>query len=322
MTDSPPPPPTARPPLRLRPFVLRTGMVDFAARGFRTEPAPTRATLQGSARAFLAGFNAELAVPPAAAPTFGDVPPDRRGFAAEGAGMAAALLDLLNPGRGGRLAVLRAAHDDRHAYLIQVGVGWALAKLRRRHLGRLGADAPLLRWLAYDGRGFCEAFFAGDRAVRRWAEHPASCPRTCDIRHQGLGRSLWFRACGDPATVAAHIGRLPARHHDDAWSGVALAAAYAGGVAPQALVILRDLAGPHRAALAQGAAFAAEARRHSGHVGAHTDTAVQILAGVDVPTAAAWTWQARDGLDRPGAGAGDYRAWRLRIQHQAASVRP
>ena len=300
---------------------LRPGLVDFDRRGFRTASPGTRQVLEAAAGAFLTGFNLELAGPAGQAPDLAGLPAHRRGFAAEGAAMAAALLDLLNPAGGRRLAALNRVHADRHVYLIQVGVGWAMAALRRRRLGRLGADLPLLRWLAYDGMGFCQAFFASPRRLRRWIRHPAGgCSATCDIRYQGLGRSLWFRECGDPDGLARHIAGLPPRHHGDAWSGVALAACFAGGVEPGAYQHLSEIAGRHRPAIAQGAAFAAEAWRCSGHPPPHARAGVAALAGVDLAEAAQWTVTARHGLDRAGAGAADYRRWRLRIQQAAAGA--
>lgn len=288
-------------------------MVDFAERGFRTTPAGSRAALERSAGAFLDGFNAQLAQPAARAADLAPIAPHHRGFAAEGAGMAAALLDALVPAGPRRLRTLRRAYDDRYAYLIQVGVGWAMAKLHRNRPPRTTTDAPLLRWLAYDGLGFCQAFFASPRRLRRWSEHPASCPATCDIRYQGLGRSLWFRACADPDTLAALVATLPERHRGDAWSGIALAATYAGGVVPAGLDHLARLAAPYRAEAAQGAAFAAEACRLSGVIPAHAHEAVRVLAGTSVETAARWTWRARGGLDRPNADATDYRGWRRAV---------
>ena len=307
-------------PLRLRSFRLTPAVVDFDRRGFRSGRFETRAVLEAAAAAFISGFNEELAMPPGVAPVLNDLPEHRRGFGAEGAGMAAALLDLVNPVGGRRLAAVRAAHDGRYAYLIHVGAGWALAKLHRRGLGSLASDAPLLRWLAYDGMGFCQAFFAGPRQLRRWAAHPGSCDPTCDIRHQGFGRSLWFRTCGDPPTAAEHIARLAPWHRADAWSGLALAAVYAGGVRLSVFERLGEIAGTQRAAVAQGAAFAAEAWQHSGYVPESAQAAVQIFTGVGVLQAAAWTLDARRAVEFPGAGAADYRRWRLLIQDQAKSV--
>lgn len=296
---------------------LRPGMVDFQRRGFRTEPAEVRTVLEAGAGAFLAGFNAELATPAGEAPDLDHLPPHHRGFAAEGAAMAAALLDHARPFGGRRLAAVRQRHAARYTYLLHVGSGWALAKLRRSRLGGLGAEEPLLRWLGYDGMGFCQAFFATERQLRRWYRHHDRCPSTCDIRYQGMGRSLWFRECGDPEAVARRIRLLPPRHRGDAWSGAALAATYAGGVSAPDYAALHRWAVGHHAELAQGAAFGAEAWRLSGHVPAFARLAVDRLAGATVEQAAEWTWAARAGLDRPGADADDYRSWRVRIQQLA-----
>jgi hypothetical protein len=301
-------------------LALPGDLVDFDRRGFRTRAASTRATLEGDATAFLFGFNTELGVAPDAAPDLDGVPAHQRGFAAEGAAMAGALLDLLNPFGGGRLATLHRVHGPRHAYLLHVGTGWAMAKLRRHRLGRLGAGSPLLRWLAFDGMGFCQAFFRTERGMRRWYRHPARCTAVCDIRYQGLGRSLWFRDCGSPDALAARLQWVPPRHRADVWSGIGLAATYAGGVPATAYPELCRHAGTHRAALAQGAAFGAQAWRRCEHLPAHARDAVPALTGVDVEVAAEWTDQARHGLDRPGASSADYGRWRRRVQQRAAQT--
>jgi len=311
------------PPRRLgwrRLLVLRPSLVDFPARGFAAEPAATRATLEAAAGSFLDGFNAELATGPDDPPDLSGTPAFRRGFAAEGAAMAATLLDAGRVGAARRTVALHAAYGDRYAYLLHVGSGWALAKLRRRRLGRIGASAPLLRWLAHDGRGFCAAFFAGPRGFDRWRAHPGRCSAVCDIEYQGLGRSLWFRACGDPDRLADLVATMPSRHRDDVWSGVGLAAVYAGGVGAETYRLLAERAAGHRAATAQGAAFGAEAWRLSGGAPEHVDTAVRILTGASPDTAAAWTWTARRELDGPGRDARDYREWRLRTRRLAATT--
>ncbi|MEV6599832.1 DUF1702 family protein [Actinoplanes sp. NPDC051346] len=303
-----------------RPLVLRHSLVDFQARGFAREPAATRATLEAAAGSFLDGFNAELATAVDDAPDLSSVPADRRGLAAEGAAMAATLLDAARPSGTRRTAALEAAYGERYAYLIHVGSGWALAKLRRRRLGRIGAGAPLLRWLAYDGKGFCEAFFAGPRAFDRWRTHAHKCSAICEIEYQGLGRSLWFRACGDPDRLAALVSTMPPHHQGDVWSGVALASVYAGGVGPDTYRLLAERAAGHRAAIAQGAAFGAEAWRLSGFTPAHAEVGVPILAGVAPAAAAQWTWTARHQLSGPNRDAHDYREWRMHTQRLATTA--
>ncbi|MFI5495988.1 DUF1702 family protein [Actinoplanes sp. NPDC051859] len=299
-------------------LVLKDSLVDFEERKFATGPAATRETLEAAARSFLDGFNAELATTPDRAPDLSGVPPVRRGLAAEGAAMAATMLDAVRPSGTRRSAALRSAYGDRYTYLMHVGNGWALAKLHRRRLGRIGVEAPLLRWLAYDGKGFCEAFFATPQQLGRWREHRRPCTATCEIEYQGVGRSFWFRACGDPDRLAALVGTMPQQHHDDLWSGIALAAVYAGGVDADTYGLLAERGAKHRAAVAQGAAFGAEAWRLSGFTPAHAELAVPILAGVTPAVAAQWTWAAREHLGGMARTADDYREWRLRIQRSAA----
>ncbi|OJF16225.1 DUF1702 family protein [Couchioplanes caeruleus] len=303
-----------------RPLVLKHSLVDFQARGFAGGPAGTRATLEAAATSFLDGFNAELATAPDDAPDLSGVLPHHRGLAAEGAAMAATLLDAGRITGTRRTAALHAAYGERYAYLLHVGSGWALAKLRRRRLGRIGAEAPLLRWLAYDGKGFCEAFFATPRALDRWRTHARRCSAVCEIEYQGLGRSLWFRACGDPDRLAALVATMPVHHHADVWSGIALASVYAGGVGADTYQLLAERAADHRAAAAQGAAFGAEAWRLSGFTPDHAATAVPILTGVTPAVAAQWTWTARQGLTGPDHTADDYREWRLRVQRSATAT--
>ncbi|MFD1324060.1 DUF1702 family protein [Micromonospora sonneratiae] len=296
-------------------LALSTELVDFDARGFRTVPSATRAQLESAAGAFIDGFNLELAAGPVDVSGF---TPHTRGLAAEGAAMAAVLLDRLSPRPARHFPALLREHGQRYSYLLYVGAGWAMAKLRYPGIGPLHASDPLLCWLAYDGYGFCRGFFASRRALNRWRRHPGRCDAVCAIRYQGLGRSMWFRECADPSAIAAVIASFPTAHRGDLWSGVALASVYAGGVPTETYPQLRRLAGTHGAALAQGAAFGAEAWQASGHPPEHAFAGVLALTGVDLREAAEWTWQARDGLDRADAGPRDYARWRARIQQYAA----
>lgn len=312
-----------RPTGRLRGLALDPHLVDFDARGFRSGPVCTRRALSAAALSFLHGFNRELDSAAATAADVSDVEPARRGFAVEGAAMAATLLDRLNPRRGRRLEALLQEHGRRYGYLVYVGAGWALARLATvpvpmlRRPGRLGVGDPLIRWLVYDGYGFHQAFFDRNRRLERWRRHRGRCDARCAIRYQGLGRSLWFRDCGDPVALADRISGLPAGHRGDLWAGVALAATYAGGVPEDTYSQLRQLGHAHALELAQGSAFAAEARLTGGPVPPHVPTATGVLTGVAPATAAEWTRQARRGLDRPGAGPGEFQRWRERIRQLA-----
>lgn len=212
--------------------------------------------------------------------------PRDAGFRHEGAAMGCALVDVLTRARLRRWTALRAACGSRHDYLLHVGLGLALARLRRgAELPVPGAD-PLLGALAIDGAGFHAGYFRARAALLG-----ARAPRASDaparrIRDQGLGRSLWFTVGTDAGALGAAIDGCAESRRADLWSGVGLAAAYAGGAGSDGLRRLRDRAGEHVEHLAQGVAFAAEARVRAGNVTDATEEACRIVgAGGAVATA-------------------------------------
>jgi hypothetical protein len=102
---------------------------------------------------------------------------------------------------------------------------------------------------------------------------------------QGIGRALWFIHGGRSPDVAAAVGRFAAHRQPDLWSGVGLAAVFAGGGDGDGLKTLRRAAADHRAELAQGAVFAAKARSYAGFVPVHSEVATRALTGLSVEAA-------------------------------------
>ncbi len=243
-----------------------------------------------------------------------------RGFAYEGAAMSAVILDLVTLGGGRRLRELDRATGGRYVHLLLVGAGWAYARLRLRPWRGVRFGPPVLRWLAWDGWGFHQAFFHPVKVFGNgWIE--ARVPDDCrSIRDQGAGRALWFYAGAEPARVAEVIGGLPAGRRADLWAGIGLAAAYTGAQSPEALNRLVTAGEGYAAALAQGAAFAAKAHLLSGIVTDETASAVKILTGVDVPAAARWTDDALAALDGRPDTPETYEAWRAGVRHAWASA--
>jgi enediyne biosynthesis protein E3 len=238
--------------------------------------------------------------------------PSLRGFGYEGAAMALALLDRLWPVRATRIRRFIDGAGNPHVYMIHVGAGWAAARLRRpAAAARAGLD-DVLDWLAVDGYGFHEGYFHTEQAVRRAALPPTTHAYTRRAFDQGLGRSLWFVDACDPGQIAQTISRFAHQRRADLWSGVGLAAAYAGGVSASGLRTLRALAGVYQPQLAQGAAFAAEARDRAGNPAVHTDEACAALADTRAASCAAIVRQMRESL--PGsADLPAYEHWRRRV---------
>jgi hypothetical protein len=301
---------------RLRSSVLRIAPEEtsFSRRGFHATDPARRRHLELHGEAFVEGFNTALGEEDVDVlrAALGRLPAPRRGFAFEGAAMACTLVDLLPVGGRDRLRRLREGVGRRHRYLIHVGAGWAFARLRRHPWGRLEFD-PLLRWLVFDGYGFHEAFFKPRRFVRGLARPRGLSGLELHVFDQGLGRALWFVDGADVERIAATVARFDWMRRGDLWSGLGLAACYAGGVDRHELAALRGLAHGFAPQLAQGAAFAATARFRAGNVTQETLVACNELCGMSVVEAVHATDEALcalPALDHPRA----YAIWRSHIQ--------
>ena len=241
--------------LRHRLLKISEKETSFDVRGFHERRPETRHELETHGGSFVHGFNLALLV--GDADEFAGqalaVPNEERGFAYEGAAMALGILDLLTPGGGGRIEALLQGAGSSHVYMIHVGAGWAFARLHRRPWGRLGGLDPLLRWLAVDGYGFHEGFFKQEPSVRGQRRPRRIAGYATRVFDQGLGRSLWFVEGGDCERIAATVSGFAASRQGDLWSGVGLAATYAGGVRNSDLHQLAEVCGAFLPALAQGA---------------------------------------------------------------------
>ncbi len=281
-----------------------------------------RARLERVAGTFVTGFHAALECEPTH-----DLPDELArvdlelgGFAFEGAAMALALLDRLTPWPANRVRQFLQGAGGAHTYMVHVGVGWMWARMPfgfRRAQRKLD---PLLGWLALDGWGFHEGFFHGEK-YRSGGEPPRQlADYECRAFDQGVGRSLWFSHGGNVELIAPTVSNFSSARRADLWSGLGLAATYAGGADESTLAALRERSGAHRAHLAQGAAFAAKARQRAGNATAYTDFATRALCDLSVAEAARLTDATLENLPADSAEPA-FEVWRCRIQSHFASQR-
>ena len=295
---------------------LSPAEASFARRGFRSGEQQARQRLEQIGVTFLSGYHAALEeigfVPLARRLAAMDA--ESRGFAFEGAAMGLALLDCLTPWRNDRWRSFTERLAQAHVYMMHVGLGWALARLRRSVTSYLTRLDPLLGWLVVDGYGFHEGYFSWQRYIEQ-----RSIPTQLDgyerrVFDQGLGRSLWFVKGADVAAVASAINAFPVTRRDDLWSGVGLACAYAGGCGRAAIESLRTAATGHLPALAQGVAFAAKTRQRAANLNSHTETVCRLICGRSAAETAAITDAALEDLRADGELPA-YEVWRRRIQN-------
>jgi enediyne biosynthesis protein E2 len=300
--------------------------VTFQERGFPVTPSAATNRLEAIPHAVICGFEwgidtrsqweleRRLAL----------VEPEHLGFAYEGATMACTVLDAMRGRRGHRTADLLNGPGQPHVFLAYIGIGFAMARLPRVLWKTVVPDLtgspyhPTMSWLAVDGYGFDRAYFDTKRWVDKqqvpkpypWQGCPEYFPRAID---QGIGRALWFIHGAQPDAVAAAVRRFAEHRRADLWSGVGLAATFAGGCPADGLRALRDTAGVHRPDVALGMVFAVKARSYAGFVPAHSSFAAGVLGGIPVDAAVALadgTAVHDDGMET----APPYELWRQKIR--------
>jgi hypothetical protein len=231
--------------------------------------------------------------------------------------MGLALLDFFKPWGRGRLKPFIEGAGAAHVYMLYVGAGWMLARLRRNPARALRNFDPLLGWLVVDGYGFHEGYFKWPAYITRQERPSRLSGYALRAFDQGLGRSLWFVEGADAGRVVDAVAAFARERQSDLWSGVGLACAYAGGADDAGLEHLRAAAGQFAPQLAQGAAFAAKARQRAGNKASHTETACRLLCGTTADAAAEVTVAAARLLPRDGEEPA-YETWRQRIASEMA----
>lgn len=312
--------------LRRRILTPDVSETSLAKRGFHHKNDQSTAVLEKIGETFLTGYGdaVESRTAQETEDRLAQIPERFRGFSYEGAGMGLAMLDGLPFGHRHHVADFLAGPGDPHNYLVYVGVGWAMARLPRFAWPASDAFDPLLRWLLLDGYGFHQAYFHTRKYVEEQYQAPRfSWPRgnggyANRVIDQGIGRALWFVCGTDADLVTRTLATFAPHRHGDLYAGVGLAATYAGGVEADELRLLVERAGEHGGQLAQGSAFAAEARVRAGLVVPHIGLATEILCGLSVEDAARITQDVRP--SGPNGDAIVYDTWREDIARQIVAV--
>jgi hypothetical protein len=239
---------------------------------------------------------------------------DLRGFAFEGVGMGLAALDCITPWKN-RVNEFAEGPGAPYIYPFYVGVGLALARMRRNPEHSLKRLDPALNWVIVDGYGFHEGFFAYKRTVEEQIVTKKLSAYGRKIFDQGLGRAIWFSSGANVERVARTIGAFPPDRQVELWSGIGCASAYAGGTDRRDIEAIYSLAAPYRLQLARGAVIAAKGREQASNFAPHTEIACQVFCGTSSATAAHIADIAWEELPI-NSGEPAYELWRQRIQAQ------
>ncbi|MCP3904369.1 MAG: DUF1702 family protein [Planctomycetes bacterium] len=287
----------------------------FARRGFAPTDEAAQARLESIGRTFILGYRAALEEPRAEplAHRLDEVERERRGWAFEGAAMGLTMLDLLTPWNRSRMKEFLHGPARSHVYMAHIGIGWALARLRRG-VDRLPRYVdPLLRWLVVDGYGFHQGYFHPKRYIFKHLSSKKMNGYAERAFDHGLGRSVWFVGGADVDRITAIIEEFSINRRRDLWAGVGLASAYAGGTGASALEKLHRNATKYMPHVRQGVAFAAKARELATNAAAHTDLAARILCGVSAVRASEICETTLSNLATE-SGDRSYESWRQKIR--------
>lgn len=243
-----------------------------------------------------------------------EVEPELRGYAYEGAGTGLAALDCLLPWKN-RTKDFIDGPGAVYIYALHIGAGLALARLHRKPEKFLSRLDPVVGWIALDGYGFHEGFFARKRYVEKQEVPKHLSPYGRRVFDHGIGRSLWFVAGANAEQVAAKIDTFAQERRADLWSGVGLGCGYTGGVDREALQTLVRVVGSYLPKLATGVAIGAHARKLAGSPAPYTERACDVVCGISYEDAAQIVEVAY--LDLPTNDVKPaYQIWRQRIETQ------
>ncbi|TQV86159.1 DUF1702 family protein [Exilibacterium tricleocarpae] len=255
--------------------------VDFDYRGFDTTCPKQTQHLQNIGENFVEGFNLAL--------DNGDVDKlslalgveDRfRGFRYEGAAMSVSIIDATLRAFSQRKQYLEFLKiSQSYKYLFYVGIGWTFAKIPWSRSLLFKGMHPLLRWLALDGWGFHDTFFYTKRIVTARKIRFRGASRSVYL--QGVGRAMWFVHCGSPERIHQQILTWPVEAQGELWSGIGLAAVYAGTYndSPDIPDRLLSASSRYRRDFAQGCAFAACARALEGRCDDYVNDVSLLVTG-------------------------------------------
>ncbi|MCK8522371.1 DUF1702 family protein [Aquimarina sp. D1M17] len=205
---------------------------------------------------------------------------EKIGFFHEGIAMGLYTLDLFSITRKNHFWNFVKEEGNHHEYMAYIGAGLAIGVFNKGFEKFIAKACPMCGCLVLDGIGFYHAFFKPKRTLKQY-KIPKSIEKNrfyLERFDNGVGRAIWFYDSGNPEAIAKTIHSFPADRRGDIWSGVGLAAAYAGGVPEEDIFKLKKLSGNYSVMLGQGAFLAAHTRHKAGNP-TNDESTVEILVG-------------------------------------------
>lgn len=206
-------------------------------------------------------------------------PPAFRSVAYESASMGIGIKDLSQGLSLDRWNEFYRRMGVVHAFHLDIGLGWAFAKLQLTPPADMAFLRPGMRWMVFDGIGYYHALFRGRRTVKQQLVPDSIRQPDRSGYDQGIGRRLWYIAGGEVARLTSLTEAFSARRQADLWRGVGIACGYVGGNSESNLQRLVQAAGQYLTPLQIGITLAVLSRKRSGSMNEDVEVACRAVCG-------------------------------------------
>lgn len=200
-----------------------------------------------------------------------------RAVAYEGAAMAFAEQDLLSANSLTKWNLFYKQSATMYAVQLHVGLGWALAKENKETIPLFNTLNAFMVPRVLDGMGYYDGIFKQRATIKSLKISDRF--DISDLKHydQGVGRSIWYIAAGNPTKCNEIINTFPSERQGDLWRGIGIASVYVGGCDEDTYLELKKTAKDYFSSLAAGAALSVKSRVESNSVTNDTELVCKLL---------------------------------------------
>lgn len=254
----------------------------FAVRGFE-ENTGAQARLEEVAKTVVYGYNTALEAgnnEEDLTALTNRTKPELQGFLSEGLAMGLFTVGRFSFGGSSSFWKFARQNHGRHEYMSYIGAGLAIGVFGSSFEKFIDKACPMCGHLVLDGIGFYYAMFKTQKGIEeQYVPKKIADNQFYQARYDnGLGRALWFYASGRPKVILREIDKFPQSRRGNIWSGIGLAASYAGGVGEEDIHELAASAKEYSLYLGQGCFLAVHTRYRAENPHLNSKT-VDILTG-------------------------------------------
>jgi len=189
-----------------------------------------------------------------------------RSVAYEAAAMVFAEQDIVAENQLKQWKTFYAQASTNYSIPLHVGLGWALAKGNNETIPFFNSLDSFMVPRVLDGMGYYDGIFKQRATIKNLKISDKFVTPLIKHYDQGVGRSIWYIAAGNPIKCNEIIDTFPTERKADLWRGIGIASVYVGGCDENTYNALKKIAKEHFSSLAVGAALSVKSRVESNSI--------------------------------------------------------